>query len=419
VKPRTALGLLFIVSLFNYLDRWMLAILVPDIKADLDLSDSQIGFITGIAFSLFYAVMGLPIARLADRHSRRVIVSVAMALWSAMTALCGFAQSFIQLATARVLVGVGEAGATPPSHSLISDFYPRERRALALAIYGLGSPLGIFLGFLLGGWLTQNYGWRVALYSFGFPGLVLAGVVFFALKEPTRGAADGVDLSGEPPALGKCLKILFSRPTYVHNCLGSALYTVVYLSLHTWTPSFFERNSELSLASIGVWLAFIAGGSQLLGVLGGGWLADRLSAITLRWLMYLCAISVLAAIPFYALAFLAPKAELGLLLLIVPFVVSTAQAGPQHATTQGVSPVAMRATAAATYLLIVNLVGGLGPQVTGWLSDFLAPKYGSMAIGWAVLIVASVVSVWSAAHFYLASKTLVADMARAKSEPMM
>jgi MFS family permease len=419
MNPRAALALLFVVSLFNYVDRWMLAILVPDIKADLDLSDSQIGFITGIAFSLFYAVMGLPIARLADRHSRRLIVSVAMALWSAMTVLCGFAQSFVQLATARVLVGVGEAGATPPSHSLISDFYPRERRALALAIYGLGSPLGIFLGFLLGGWFTQNYGWRFALFSFGLPGLILAVVVYLVLKEPARGAADGVALSGEPPRLGECLKILFSRPTFIHNCAASALYTVVYLSLHTWTPSYFERNYEMSLASIGVWLAFIAGGSQLLGVIGGGWLADRLSVITLRWLMGLCSIAVLLAIPFYALAFLAPSAELGMLLLIVPFIVSAIQAGPQHATTQGVSPVAMRATAAATFLLIVNLVGGLGPQVTGWLSDYLTPKYGDMAIGWAVLIVASVVSVWSAWHFYLASKTLVADMARAKSEPGM
>jgi len=415
MAPRAALALLFVVSLFNYLDRWMLAILIPDIKADLELSDSQLGFITGIAFSLFYALMGLPIARLADRYSRRVIISVAMSLWSAMTVVCGLAQNFTQLAVARILVGVGEAGATPPSHSLISDYYPRERRAMALAVYAMGSPLGIFFGFLLGGWLTQTYGWRVALFSFGLPGLVLAAVIFFVLKEPARGAADGIDLSGPTPSLKVTLKTLFSRPTFVHNCLGSGLYTLVYLSFHTWTPSFFERNYEMSMGSIGVWLAFIAGGAQLVGVLGGGWLADRLAAINLRWMMRLCAISVLIAIPFYSLAFLAPGAEAGLLLLIVPFLVSSFQAGPQHATTQGVSPVAMRATAAATYLLIVNIMGGLGPQLTGLLSDQLEPRYGSMAIGWAVLIIASVFSVWSALHFFLASKTLVADMARAKA----
>ena len=196
MSGRFVLTLLFLVSLFNYLDRWMLAILLPDIKSDLNLSDSEIGFISGIAFSLFYALMGIPIARLADRYSRRVIVSTAMAVWSAMTAICGLAQSFWQLALARVMVGVGEAGATPPSHSLISDLYPKDRRAFALAIYALGSPLGIFLGFLLGGWLTQEFGWRVALFSFGIPGLILAFVVFAKLPEPKRGAADDLRLTG-------------------------------------------------------------------------------------------------------------------------------------------------------------------------------------------------------------------------------
>ena len=410
---RLALALLFTVSLFNYLDRWMLAILIPAIKADLDLSDSQIGFITGIAFSLFYAVMGIPIARMADRYSRRIVVSCAMAVWSAMTAVCGLAQSFLQLAVARVLVGVGEAGATPPSHSLIADLYPRERRALALSIYALGSPLGIFLGFLFGGWLAQTFGWRVALYSFGIPGLVLAGVVFAFLKEPVRGQADGVTAPVEPLRLGVTMRTLFSRPTYVHNCIGSGLYTMAYLGLITWTPSFFERNHGMSIGEIGIWLGFIAGGAQLAGVLGGGWLADRLSAYSMRWLMRLCAIAVLIAIPFYALAFLWPDPRLGLLLLVIPFVASTMQAGPQHATTQGVSPIVMRATAAATYLLIVNLVGGLGPQLMGLLSDFLSADYGNMAIGWSLVIVASTISIWSALHFYLASRTIIADIARA------
>ena len=415
MSPRLALALLFVVALFNYLDRWMLAILIPDIKADLGLSDGQLGFITGVAFSLFYALMGLPIARLADRHSRRVVVSAAMALWSAMTVLCGMAQNFVQLAVARIMVGVGEAGATPPSHSLISDYFPRERRAFALAVYAMGSPLGIFLGFLVGGWLTQTYGWRFALYAFGAPGVVLAAVIFRVLKEPVRGAADGVQVTGDIPSLGTTLRILSSRPTYIHNCIGSGLYTIVFLTFQSWTPSFFERNYDISMASIGVWLAFIAGGAQLVGVLAGGWLADRLGAINLRWIMRLCAISVLAAIPFYTFAYRAPDAQTGLLLLIVPFLVSTVQAGPQHATTQGVSPVAMRATAAAIYLLVVNILGGLGPLLTGLLSDYLEPRYADMSIGWAVLIVASAFSVWSALHFYLASRTLAQDMARAKT----
>ena len=409
---RLALGLLFIVSLFNYLDRWMLSILVPAIKADLELSDTQIGFITGIAFSLFYATMGIPIARLADRHSRRVVVSAAMALWSAMTAVCGLAQNFVQLAIARVMVGVGEAGATPPSHSLIADYYPRERRALAISIYGMGAPFGVFLGFLLGGWLTEAYGWRVALLAFGIPGLVLAGVVFAFLKEPRRGAADRLAVPPQTPPLSITLKTLFARPTYLNNCLASGFYTIVYLGLLNWMPAFFQRTHDLPIGTIGTWLAFIIGGSQLLGVLSGGWLADRLSAVDLRWLMRLCAITVLIAIPFYPLVVFSASPELAFIMLFVPFMMGIMQAGPQHATTQGVSPVAMRATASATYLLIVNLMGGLGPQLVGILSDWLAAGGEAQSLGWAMLLVAVVFSVLSGLFFYLASRTLIHDMGR-------
>ncbi len=409
---RLALLLLFIVSLFNYLDRWMLSILVPAIKADLELSDTQIGFITGIAFSLFYATMGIPIARLADRHSRRLVIAGAMALWSAMTAVCGLAQSFTQLAIARVMVGVGEAGATPPSHSLIADLYPRERRAFAIAIYALGAPFGIFIGFLLGGWLTQVYGWRVALLAFGIPGLMLAGAVLALLKEPARGAADGVVEQLVSPPLAVTLKTLFSRPTFINNCLASGFYTMVYLGLLNWMPSFFERTHELPISTIGAWLAVILGGSQLLGVLSGGWLADRLAAVDMRWLMRLCSITVLVAIPFYPAALLWSDPTVAFILLFVPFMVSIMQAGPQHATTQGVSPVAMRATAAATYLLIVNLMGGLGPQLVGLLSDALAGIQDTASLGWAMMLVAVTFSVLSGLFFYLASRTLITDMNR-------
>jgi predicted MFS family arabinose efflux permease len=407
-----ALSLLFIVSLFNYLDRWMLSILVPAIKADLDLSDTQIGFITGIAFSLFYATMGIPIARLADRHSRRLVIAAAMGLWSAMTAACGLAQNFAQLAIARVLVGVGEAGATPPSHSLIADLFPRGRRAFALSIYAMGTPFGVFFGFLLGGRLAETYGWRTALFAFGIPGLLLAAVVFMFLKEPDRGAADGIAEPGKSPPLGTTLRTLFSRPTYINNCLASGFYTIVYVALLNWIPSFFSRTHELPISTIGNWLALILGGSQLLGVLGGGWLADRLSAIDMRWLMRLCAIGVVVAIPFYPLALFWPEPTTAFFLLFIPFMISIMQAGPQHATTQGVSPVAMRATAAATYLLIVNLMGGLGPQLVGILSDWFAAAGESRALGTAMVLVAVVFSLLSAVFFYTASRTLITDMNR-------
>jgi predicted MFS family arabinose efflux permease len=283
---------------------------------------------------------------------------------------------------------------------------------MALSIYAMGSPVGIFLGFLIGAWLAQTYGWRIALFSFGIPGLILAAVIYRYLKEPLRGAADGVTERVHTPGLATTMRTLISRPTYVHNCIGSGLYTMVYVGLMTWTPSFFARNHDMSIAEIGTSLAFVAGGAQLVGVLAGGWLADRLAAQTLRWLMRLCAIAVALAIPFYVGAFLSSSAGLSLVLLVIPFICSSLQAGPQHATTQGVAPIAMRATAAAIYLLIVNLLAGLGPLLIGVASDYLQTDFGSMAIGWSIVAVASVFSVWSALHFFLASRTIVADMAR-------
>ncbi len=282
----------------------------------------------------------------------------------------------------------------------------------AISVYGMGAPFGIFLGFLLGGWLTQAYGWRVALLAFGIPGMILAGAVYLFLAEPRRGAADGLTAPVEAPPLGITLKTLLSRPTYLNNCLGSGFYTIVYLGLLNWMPSFFERAHEMPIGTIGTWLAFIIGGSQLLGVLSGGWLADRLAAVDLGWLMRLCGITVLIAIPFYPLVVFSQSPTLAFVMLFVPFMVGIMQAGPQHATTQGVAPVAMRATAAATYLLIVNLMGGLGPQLVGILSDALAAQGESRSLGLAMLVVAVGFSLLSAWFFLRASNTLVRDMAR-------
>ena len=184
------LFILLLIAVFNYADRFMIGILIPDIKDDLNLSDTQIGFISGAAFTILYACLGIPIARLADKYSRKNIIALALVAWSLMTALCGTAKSFTQFAIYRVLVGIGEAGCTPPSHSIISDYYPKEERTSALAIYGLGSPIGVFVGFLAGGWIVEEYGWRIALYAFGLPGILVALVTYYTLKEPPRGFSD-------------------------------------------------------------------------------------------------------------------------------------------------------------------------------------------------------------------------------------
>ena len=409
---RRALGLLFCVALLNYLDRNLLGILLPSIKAELDLSDTALGFITGIAFSVFYALMGIPIARLADRTARRKVIAVAMAVWSAMTAVCGLATTFWQLALARVLVGVGEAGATPPSHALIADLFPKQSRATALSVYALGSPVGIILGFLAAGWIAQTLGWRIALFCFGLPGIALAWAVFVFLPEPPRGHSDGLRGDAPSPPLSDVLRLLATKPAFIHNCIGSGLYALVWYGLLNWMPSFFSRTHHMPLGEIGTWLAIVVGVSQLVGALLGGVIGDRLAGRDMRWLMWLPSAVTLAAAPFYVFAFLWPDPTAAFLSLALPFFLGIMQSGPQHATTQGIAPPAMRATASATYLLGVNLIGGLGAQSIGILSDRLTPAFGDAALGRAMVIVSVAASAWSAVHFWLAARTLRRDFAR-------
>ena len=320
-NTRYALALLFMVSFFNYMDRYMLAVLLPAIKADLQLSDTEIGFITGLAFTLFYATMGIPIARLADRYSRKNIIAIALSVWSVMTALCGLAQNFVQLAVARIMVGVGEAGARPPSHSLIADMFPVEKRARAISVYTLGAPVGILVGFLLGGWITQLYGWRAALFTVGIPGILLALLVYRRLDEPERGAADGLSRTMEvqPPSFRRMpesseaadglprtmevppfwfsLKTLMASPTFRHLSFATGLYTVLWLGVVQWLPSFFTRSFGLEIGEVSTWLAIILSSSQLIGMLTGGYLADRLGASDLRWYVWVPSLAILVPPP--------------------------------------------------------------------------------------------------------------------------
>lgn len=409
---RRALILLFMVSLFNYGDRNMLGVLVPAIKADLQLSDTQIGFITGIAFSLFYALMGIPIARLADTLSRKTVVAMALAIWSAMTAICGLAQNFVQLAVARVLVGVGEAGATPPSHAMIADLFPKTRRAGALAIYSLGSPIGLIISYLLGAWIAQEYGWRAALLAFGLPGIVAAVVLYKFLKEPPRGHSEG-DAVAPVPAY-EALKHLLSQPAFRQNAIASGIFAFLWFGLLSWTPSFFTRTHGMSIAEVGAWLSLPLGLAQLAGTSLGGWAGNRLGARDIRWYAWWCAGTMTISAPFYVFVFLWPDPLPAIALLSIPIFVSVSQGGPQHWITQAVAGPRMRATATALYLLIVNLISGLGAQTIGILSDALTPRYGKNSLGLVLMGVGVVASLWSAIHFMRINRTLAEDIGRAR-----
>jgi MFS family permease len=405
-----ALGLLFLVSFFNYMDRYMLAVLLPAIKEDLALSDTQIGFITGLAFTLFYATLGIPIARLADRYSRRMIISIALAAWSAMTAACGMAQTFIQLTVARVLVGVGEAGASPPSHSLIADLFPAHKRAGALSAYTLGAPVGILIGFALGGWLVELYSWRVALFTVAIPGLLLALVVYKKLHEPPRGQADGLTSVPEVASLGLTFKTLLGNATFRHVSFATGLYTVLWLGVVQWLPSFFTRSFELGIRDVSTWLAIILSTSQILGMVGGGFLADRLGRNDLRWYVWVPAAAIFFSTPIFAITFLTTNPTIAYVSLFLPFMIGVMQGPATFAVAQGIADVRMRAMAAALLLLITNLVGGgIGPQAVGILSDQLAPQYGMDSLRYALLIVALLAGTWSSFHYFWAGRTIRTD----------
>lgn len=412
--------LLFLVSFFNYMDRYMLAVLLPGIKADLNLSDTQIGLITGVAFTLFYATLGVPIARLADKYSRRVIISVALAAWSFMTALCGLAQNFWQLAIARVLVGVGEAGASPPSHSLISDYYPPERRARALSVFTIGAPVGIMVGFLLGGWLAENYSWRIALVTVAVPGVLLALVTFAKLYEPPRGSqppaakagsVPGSDSAAEIPFFTVCSKLARSR-AFVHLCIANGLYASVWLGVVQWMPSYYTRSFDLTITQVGFFLAIVLGLSQLIGMLSSGFATDVAARRNVRWYALVPALGVGISTPAFLLVFLTDSYAVSMGAAFFAFMLGVMQGPASFAAVQTLAPAAMRAVAAAVILLITNLIGGfIGTPSAGILSDYLQPQFGDESLRYALLIVALAFGVWSTLHYYLASRALPRELA--------
>ncbi|MBM4336015.1 MAG: MFS transporter [Deltaproteobacteria bacterium] len=411
---RYALGLLCAVYVVNFVDRQILAILLPSIKAELSLTDTQLGLLSGTAFGLFYATLGVPIARLADRVSRKWVITVCLALWSGMTALCGSAVGFTSLLAFRVGVGVGEAGGSPPAHSMISDYFPPERRATALAIFSLGVPFGILVGFLAGGWLNEGLGWRRAFVVVGLPGLLLAVLVALTLREPPRGHSEGLHSDGATPSALDVIRFLWSAPTFRHLSLASGLYAFVGYSVINWVPSFLIRTHHMTSGEVGSWLALIVGVGGGIGNYLGGVLADRFGAKDARKRALVPAIAMAVAAPFSLVIYGTQSATIALVFLVLPTGLGLMYQAPAFAITQSLATPKMRATAAAVLLFVINIIGlALGPLATGALSDALEPRFGADSLRWALLIVSSLF-VWSALHFYLASRTLARDFERAR-----
>lgn len=415
---RYVLGLLLVVYTSNMLDRQILAILLQPIKQDLALSDTQLGLLSGVAFALFYVTVGIPVARWADNHNRRNLIALSIAVWSGMTALCGMALNFWQLALARVGVGIGEAGCSPPAHSMIADYFPEETRARAMSIYCLGIPLGSTLGYLLGGWINELYGWRIAFLSLGLPGLLLAMLVRMTLAEPPRGHSEKikpVELE-ESPSLGTVIVFLWRRRSFRHLSLGTALLALGAYGSASWFPAFLMRTHGMSTGEIGTWLGFIGGGAGVTGALLGGWLADKLGQHDARWYCWVPGIAMVFTAPFSAAAMLTPNTVLVMLLIIVPTMAQAIHAPPVFATVQRLVGLRMRATASAILFFIVNLIGlGLGPLVIGAVSDGISHTYGEESLR-ITLLFGSVIWLWSAVHFILAARYLREDLASIQPE---
>jgi len=413
---RYVLGLLLVVSLFNFVDRQIMSVLLESIKREFSFSDTQLGLLGGMAFAVFYSTLGIPLASMADRFNRRNIIAVTLCLWSAMTAVCGFAVGFISLFLARVGVGVGESGSSPASYSLLSDYYPSERRGTALAVLGMGIPLGVLTGFLVGGWVNQFFGWRSAFMVVGIPGIALAILLRFTMREPPRGHYDIHHSMTEALPILATFKYLWKRPACHHLCLASALYGLSGWGAGIWQPPFFMRVHGMSSGVAGTWLAFVFGLSGACGAFLGGKIGDQLYRRTKdpRWYMWISSAGILIAIPAVFLVYLWPTPIPAFLFLIPPTLLGHMYLGPSMAMLLGIAGPRRRAMASAIYSFFVNLISmGLGPLIVGMTSDYLQPRYGNDSLRYAILSVVVIATLWAAIHFLLATKTLRDDLAAA------
>lgn len=354
----------------SFVDRAILNILAEAIKVDLALTDAQLGVLGGIAFAALYAVLGIPVARLAERRHRLTIITIALSIWSIMTMLCAAAGGFWQLALARAGVGVGEAACTPCAHSMIGDSFPAERRASALSVYSLGIPIGTLLGILGGAWVAETYSWRAAFVAVGAPGLVLALMAAFLLKEPQRGRFDP-PVSQTPPPLSSVVRHLWSRRAFRHLLYGVSLSTMISAGLGAFGAPFLLRGDfKVDLSDVALISAALVGGASLLGTLLGGPLADRLSRRDTKLTLWLPAMAYLVAAPALALAYASGDLAVLIGLSFVGQMAATVYLGPTFGALHNMVEPRMRATAVAIMFMVVSLVGiGLGPVLVGAISD--------------------------------------------------
>ena len=408
---RYILVMLTLVYVINYLDRNILNQLLPSIKAEFHLSDADLGFLSGTVFAILYATLGVPLAWLADRVSRRNVIALSMVLFAAMTTLSSFAASFRQLVFARIGTGIGEAGTSPSVNSIISDLYEPKERAGALSFYATGLNVGLLLAFFGGGWIEQRFGWRNAFLAAGIPGLVIAFLFIFTVREPKRGLVEKLEDTGTAPHLLATVAYLWSQRSFRYIAFGTAMAAFGGYAGTTFVPSLFSRVFHLAPETRGLLIGGLFGVVGGIGTFFSGVLADLLGKRDVRWNMYVVVLIIVCSLPFFPLYFLSNNFTVAVICALVPTMSGAAYLAPSYAMVQSLVPLRMRAQAAAMLLFTLNIIGyGLGPLLVGWESDLLRPSLGENSIRWAMLSTSLtwLIAAWS---FWMASRTLKADLA--------
>ncbi len=396
----TVLAMLLLVYTFNFLDRQILGILVQPIKADLGLTDTQLGALGGIAFAMLYATMGVPLALVADRTSRSWVITISLTVWSGFTALCGLATGFWSLFLARLGVGVGEAGGVAPSYAMIADYFPPERRARALAIYSLGIPIGLASGALLGGYIAASVDWRMAFIVVGLAGIVIAPIFRLVVREPARGGADPQGPAKvEHVPIAAVFRILASKPSFWLMAFAAAFSSMCGYGLAFWTPSLLIRSFGFDLLGASQYFGSLLLVGGTMGVFAGGWLADKFGTRDRGNYARLPAIAWLITLPLFAAGFWSSSPWVAWALLIIPNGLNILWLGPVTTAVQNLVPPQMRASASACFLFINNLIGlGLGSLVMGAMSDAMTQRFGAESLRYSLI---------AATSFYLVAAVLL------------
>lgn len=400
-QRRYTLMMLVLVFTSSHVDRQIMGILGQPIKESLMISDTQLGLLTGIMFAVFYATLGMPMAMWADRNNRRNLISFSVFLWSLMTALCGAANNFMQLLLLRIGVGVGEAGSNPPSHSMIADLYPPEQRSTAMAIFGTGINWGILIGFLVGGWINEWYGWRTAFVVVGLPGILLAFLVRYTVKEPPRGYSEALGQAKAPPQFREVVRFICVSPVLRHIVIAGALVSFAGYASVIWVPIYLVRIHEMGTGEVGSYLALLIGVGGAFGIYLGGRIADFLAAMRgEQWLPWVVAISSLITLPMLFLTFMAETPGMAIAAYIIPAMLGTLYVAPGFALIQNSTPLEMRSVAAAINLFITNIIGlGLGPLTVGYFSDVFSVSHGEDGLRWG-LATTIVILLWGVFHYW-------------------